>query len=72
MSNTTDSLGTALPREMARVRDSIMPRYLEIGPAGQMALFMMRHELDVATKALAEGDVVQMLRSYEALKGYSE
>jgi hypothetical protein len=32
---------------------------------------MMRLDLDQAAKALAEGDVVAMLRAYEALKGYS-
>ena len=61
-----DTLGDALPREMARVRDEVMPAYIKIGPAGQFALAFMR-----ATKALAEGDVVEMLRVYESLKGYS-
>ncbi len=66
------SLGTELPKEMTRVRDDLMPLYQEIGPAGAFALAMMRAELDRATKALAEGDVVQMIRSYEALKGFKE
>lgn len=66
------SLGTELPKEMARVRDVLMPQYIAIGPAGGFALMMMRAELDGATKALAEGDVVQMMRSYEALKGFKE
>lgn len=66
------SLGTELPKEMTRVRDVLMPMYQSIGPAGGFALAMMRAELDRATKALAEGDVVAMLRSYEALKGFKE
>lgn len=66
------SLGTALPAEMARVRDKLIPMYLEIGPPGVFALAMMRAELDTATTALAEGDVVQMIRSHEALKGFKE
>lgn len=66
------SLGTELPKEMARVRDELMPLYQSIGPAGGFALAMMRAELDRATKALAEGDVVTMIRSYEALKGFKE
>jgi hypothetical protein len=69
-SETTDTLGTALPREMARVRDDVMPAYVAIGPAGGFALTLMRMELDAAAKAMAEGDVVAMLRSYEALKGF--
>lgn len=64
------SLGTELPKEMARVRDDLMPQYLSIGPAGGFALALMRAELDRATKALAEGDIVTMIRSYEALKAF--
>lgn len=63
-----DTLGDALPREMARVRDEVMPAYAEIGPPGQFALAMMRASLDQAAKAMAEGDVVAMLRAYNDLK----
>lgn len=66
--NETDTLGTALPREMARVRDKVLPHYIEIGPAGQFGAMMIRRDLDAAAKALAEGDVVAMLRAYQALK----
>lgn len=65
-----ESLGEALPREMTRVRDMVMPVYQEIGPSGAPALFMMRRDLDAAQKALAKGDVVEMLRAYEELKGW--
>lgn len=65
-----DSLGEALPREMARVRDKVMPAYLAIGAPGLFALTMMRADLDAAAKALAEGDVAEMIRVYESLKGY--
>lgn len=64
-----DTLGTALPREMARVRDEVMPAYEEIGPPGQFALMLMRRGVDEAAKAMAEGDAVAMLRAYEYLKG---
>lgn len=65
------TLGDALPVEMARVRDQVMPAYLAIGPSGIFALTMMRADLDAATKALAENDAVMALRVYESLKGYS-
>lgn len=65
------SLGEALPAEMTRVRDVVMPPYVEIGPAGAIALAMMRQSLDDAQRALAEGDVIAMIRCYEDLKGYS-
>lgn len=64
-----ETLGTALPKEMARVRDEVMPAYVEIGPPGALALMLMRRGLDEAAKAMAEGDVVAMLRAYEYLKG---
>ena len=70
-SEETRSLGTELPKEMARVRDEVMPEYAAIGPAGSIALAMMRAALDQAARAMVEGDVVAMLRAYEELKGFS-
>lgn len=68
----TDTLGDALPREMARVRDVLMPLYQSIGPAGGFALACMRADLDAAAKAMIEGDLLEMIKAYEALKGYKE
>lgn len=69
MANDVKTLGEALPAEMARVRDHVLPFYTpEVN--GQFAAAMMRQSLDAAAKALAEGDVVAMLRCYEDLKGY--
>lgn len=68
---TGESLGEALPREMARVRDKVLPAYVDIGAPGMFAATMMRADLDAAAKALAEGDVVAMIQVYESLKGYS-
>lgn len=65
-----DTLGEALPREMARVRDELLPMYLEIGPAGLFAATLMRRDLDAAAKAMAEGDLPEMIRAYQSLKEY--
>ena len=65
------TLGDELPREMARVRDKVMPAYLEVGPPAQFALAMMRKALDDAARAMASGDAVEMLRAYEELKGFT-
>lgn len=65
----TDTLGTALPREMARVRDELLPVY-DTFPTGKFAATMMRADLDRATKALAEGDLPAMIACYESLKAY--
>lgn len=62
-----NSLGDALPREMARVRDQVLPEYLAI-PEGIFAATMMRRDLDTAAKAMAEGDVVAMIAAYKELK----
>lgn len=64
------TLGESLPLEMARVRDEVLPAYQSIGAAGTLALTMMRHDLDEAAKALAEGDCVKMIQVHESLKGY--
>ena len=70
--NTMITLGEALPKEMARVRDELIPLYVEIGSAGVFAATMMRQDLDAAAKAMIEGDLPAMIRAYESLKGYTE
>jgi len=62
------TLGDELPQQIARVRDELIPRYLECGPGGAVAVAMMRADLDRASKAMIEGDVVEMLRVYQKLK----
>lgn len=71
---TTDhkinTLGDELPRQIARVRDELIPAYLACGPGGMPAVILMRADLDRASKAMIEGDVVEMLRVCESLKGW--
>jgi hypothetical protein len=67
-----EMLSDALPKEIARVRDVLMPIYQSIGPAGGFVLAMMRADLDRATEAIIEGDAVAMGRVYEILRGYKE
>lgn len=65
------SLADALPEEMARVRDELLPVYDALpGGVGFFAATMMRADLDRAAKALAEGDVVEMIAVYQSLKGF--
>lgn len=71
LTNENRSLGEALPREMARVRDEVMPAYLAIGPAGSYALAMMRADLDRAASAMARGDLTEMIEVYMSLKGFA-
>lgn len=65
-----ESLGTELPKAIARVRDRVLPAYLEIGPPGMFAATLMRKDLDAASKAMIEGDVVEMIRVYRALESW--
>lgn len=65
------SVGEALPKEMARVRDEVLPLYEGIGAAGAIAAGMMRADLDRAARAMVEGDTVGMIAVYESLKGWS-
>lgn len=66
-----NTLGDELPRQMARVRDHVLPHYDACGIGGVFAATMMRADLDAAAKAMAEGDVVAMLRLCESLKGWN-
>ncbi len=70
MSEKPETLGDALPAEMARVRDQVLPEYDAI-PAGKFAAMMMRQSLDAAAKSLAECDIAAMMVAYEDLKDYS-
>jgi hypothetical protein len=66
------SLAEELPREMARVRDDVIPAFESLRRMTNVIvepqIAMMKADLDRATKALAEGDVVEMLRVYQSLK----
>jgi len=62
------TLGDELPRQIARVRDELLPRYLECGPGGAVAAAMMRADLDRASRAMIEGDIVEMVRICQKLK----
>ena len=67
-----ETLGDALPKEMARVRDKVMPGYIQIGPPGTFMLALMQQDLDAAAKAMIEGDVAAMIEAYQSLQEYKE
>lgn len=64
----SDTIGEALPREMARVRDHVLPHYVELGPVGAFGAAFIRADLDIAAQALASGDILEMIAAYRALK----
>ena len=68
----TETLGDALPKEIKRVRDELIPLYKSIGPSGMFGVTMMEKDIEIAERAILEGDTVTMLRCHESLKGYHE
>lgn len=64
---TGSTLGEELPREIERCQE-LLCQYVEIGPAGKFGAAMIRAEIAAAHKAMVEGDVVAMIRAYQALK----
>lgn len=65
-----ETLGDALPNEISRVNDLIV-EYKSVGPPGYFAASMMKASVDNAVRALASGDVIEMIRAYEDLKSYN-
>lgn len=65
------TLAEALPLEMARVRDEVLPVYESLGREGGPAAYLMRADLDAATLAIAQGDVIAMIQVFESLKDWS-
>jgi hypothetical protein len=69
-----DTLADALPREITRVRDEVLPAYEELRSLPNVVvepqIAMMKHAMNEAAKACASGDVVAMIRWHEELKGW--
>lgn len=64
------NLAEALPVEQARVR-KVRDTYCEVGPAGFLGTVIIDRALERAEHAVASGDVIAMIRSYEELRGIS-
>jgi hypothetical protein len=64
----TESLGEALPKEIARCKE-VLATYRSIGPAGQFGAMMIEKALKLAEGAIVTGDVGCMIKAYEELKG---
>ena len=62
-----ETLGEALPKEMARVRE-VLGHYKEIGPAGMFGAMMIENSLREADQAVVSGDLVAMIAAYKDLK----
>lgn len=63
-----NTIADALPAEIRRVQE-LLPLYDAI-PTGSWAATMMRTAIEQAHAAMMNGDVVEMVRWYEDLRGY--
>jgi hypothetical protein len=61
-----ESIGEALPKEIARVQE-IVAIYKTI-PMGHIAAALMQHDINMAHKAMIEGDLPGMIAAYKSLK----
>jgi hypothetical protein len=68
------NLAEALPREIERVREDVIPAFEELRSLPNVIvepqIAMMKHGISEAIKAAAAGDVVAMMRWHEELKGW--
>ena len=63
------SVGEEFPKEQARVRE-LLAEYRKLPPqSGWFGVAMLEATLKEADEAAISGDVVRILRAYEALKG---
>lgn len=62
-----ENLVDALQQQQAYAR-LVLSHYRAIGPGGAFGAAMIERSLQLADKAAASGDVVEMLRAYHDLK----
>lgn len=55
-----------------RLRDVLIPRYEEAGPAAAFAIAMMRASIAEGEAAIASDDIVRMVRACKDLEEYTE
>ena len=62
------TLGDEYPRQQERCRE-LLEQYKEIGPVGMFGYAMISQVLREADQAAISGDLVEMIRCYEKMKG---
>jgi hypothetical protein len=71
---STESLATALPQEITRVRQ-VQDEFKALRGMKNVLvepqIAMMERDIRAAVEACASGNVIAMLQTYEALKGWS-
>ena len=60
-----------IQKEQKRLREELIPLYETIGPAGIVGIAMMKASIDGGDRAIASGDVVEMLRACRDLQEHT-
>jgi hypothetical protein len=68
---TPNTLGDALPKECARVRE-LQAQYLAIGLGGLFGYLAMANSLKAADQAMIEGDLPAMIAAYQDLQTWTD
>ena len=66
-----ETLGGALPKEQARVRE-VLAHYKAIGREGEFAALVIESALAYADQAIIHGDLALMIRAYKGLQSIQE
>lgn len=61
------SVGEDFPHQQERLRE-LMQEYRDLGPAGTFGLMMLQQVAKRADEAMASGNVVRILSSYQEMK----
>lgn len=64
-----ENLLEGLLAELKRNKEVLLPAYEGIGGAGFLGVTMIKADVKMAEKAIAENDTVAMLSAYQKLKG---
>lgn len=54
------------------IRETIIPVYDEIGPAGSIGKLLLQADIERGEQAIAGGDVIEMLQVYKDLESTCE
>jgi hypothetical protein len=68
---TVVTVGEDFPREQARVR-LCLERGIKLGSAGVFYVHVCRQALERADKAMASGDVIEIVRAYKEMQEIAE
>ncbi len=68
MNEHIETVGDALPKEIARCRE-LLKEYEAIGPSGRFGHMMITNDIVAAECAQASGDTIGMIQSLHKLRG---